>query len=62
VAKKGVKRRMGRPVTTGIRPFAGARFSKETLSAIDHYAKAKKIGRSEAIRRLVEHALAELKP
>jgi len=51
---------MGRP-PTGIRPFSGARFSKETLNAIDRYAKANQVNRSEAIRRLVEKALSELK-
>lgn len=61
MVKKATKRRMGRP-PTGIRPFTGARFSKEVLDAIDRYAKANKISRSEAIRRLVEYALVELKP
>jgi hypothetical protein len=54
IAMKKTKR--GRP-RTGLRPFAGARFSKETLNAIDRYAKTHKVGRSEAIRRLVEKAL-----
>ena len=58
--KKSGKPRMGRP-PTGIRPFTGARFSKETLNAIDRYAKANQVSRSEAIRRLVEKALSELK-
>ena len=62
MAKKAAKRRMGRPVTTGIRPFTGARLSNETLGAIDRYAKANKISRSEAIRQLVERSLKELKP
>jgi hypothetical protein len=61
MARKATKRRMGRPVTTGIRPFTGARFSKETLDAIDRFAKREEISRSEAIRRLVERALAALK-
>ena len=64
MAKKVAKRRMGRPVTTGIRPFTGARFSKEILARIDHYAKEQKISRSEAIRKIVEvglRALGELK-
>jgi hypothetical protein len=62
MAKKKNAKRMGRPVTTGKRPFTGARLSKEVLNAIDQYAKEHKIGRSEAIRRLLEHALADLKP
>jgi hypothetical protein len=31
------------------------------LNAIDRYAKANQVSRSEAIRRLVEKALSELK-
>jgi metal-responsive CopG/Arc/MetJ family transcriptional regulator len=61
MAKK-VAKRMGRPVTTGIRPLVGVRFSKEALGEIDRYAKANKISRSEAIRQLVERSLEELKP
>jgi hypothetical protein len=62
MAKRNIKKRMGRPVTTGIRPYWGARFPKEAADGIDRYAKANKVSRSEAIRRLVEHALADLKP
>jgi hypothetical protein len=61
MAKKKTAKRMGRPITTGKRPFTGARLSKEVLDAIDHYAKANKIGRSEAIRKLMDIALATLK-
>jgi len=62
MAKKAAKSRMGRPVTTGIRPLVGVRISKESLGAIDRYAKANKISRPEAIRRLIEQALTNLKP
>jgi hypothetical protein len=59
---KKTTKRLGRPVSTGIRPLVGVRFSKEVLDAIDRYAKTNKIGRPEAVRRLVERALTELKP
>jgi hypothetical protein len=62
MAKKVVKKRMGRPVTTGIRPSRSVRFPKEIEDGINRYSKEQKISRSEAIRRLVEHALADLKP
>jgi hypothetical protein len=58
MAKKTAKKRMGRPVTTGIRPLVGVRFSRETLDAIDCYAAANNITRPEAVRRLTEQALA----
>jgi hypothetical protein len=62
MARKIAKRRPGRPVTTGIRPYWGARFSKEVADGIDRFAKQHKVSRSEAIRQLVERALRELKP
>jgi hypothetical protein len=61
MAKKVTKRRPGRPRTTGIRPFTGARFSKEIVDEIDRFARQQKVSRSEAIRQLVERALADLK-
>jgi hypothetical protein len=57
MAKKIVKRQPGRPVTTGIRPYLGARFSKKTIEAVDRYAKRHNVSRGEAFRRLVEKAL-----
>jgi hypothetical protein len=62
MANKVAKKRMGRPITTGIRPLVGVRISKEALGAIDRYAKTNKISRPEAIRRLIEQALENIKP
>jgi metal-responsive CopG/Arc/MetJ family transcriptional regulator len=56
------KKRIGRPVTTGIRPSRSVRLPKEIEDGVNRYSKAHKISRSEAIRRLVEHALADVKP
>jgi hypothetical protein len=61
MAKKAIKKRMGRPVTTGIRPSRSVRFPKETEDGINRFAKQNQCSRSEAIRRLVERALADLK-
>jgi len=61
MAKKIVKRPRGRPVTTGIRPFVGARLAPELLEEIDRFAKRAKISRGEAIRILLARALAENK-
>ena len=60
MAKKVAKRRMGRPVTTGIRPYLGARFPKEVIARVDRYAKEQKITRADAFRALVLKALDEL--
>jgi hypothetical protein len=62
VVKKTAKRRTGRPVTTGIRPYWGARFPKELADEIDRYAKTNRCNRSEAIRRIVEEWVASRKP
>jgi hypothetical protein len=64
MAKKVAKKRMGRPVTTGIRPSWAIRFPKEVTDAINRFAKENKISRSDAVRKIVEiglRALAELK-
>jgi metal-responsive CopG/Arc/MetJ family transcriptional regulator len=37
------------------------RFPRETIERVSKFAKEQKVSRSEAIRRLVERALAELK-
>jgi|307.fasta_scaffold1336967_1 hypothetical protein len=57
MAKKVTKRPRGRPVTTGVRPYLGARFSKKTIDAVDKYAKRHNVSRGEAFRRLIEKAL-----
>jgi hypothetical protein len=62
MAKKAAKRPRGRPVTTGIRPSLAVRFSKEAADGIERFAKANKCSRSEAIRKLVNIALASLRP
>jgi hypothetical protein len=46
----------GRP-PTGFDPLVGVRIPKETIAALDAWAKSEKISRSEAIRRLVELGL-----
>jgi hypothetical protein len=61
MAKKAAKKRMGRPITTGIRPLVGVRFSRDTLDAIDRYAETNNITRPEAVRRLTEQALAKIR-
>lgn len=53
--KVSLKKR-GRPAT-GKDPMIGARFDPEAVAAIDAWASANGIGRSEAIRRLVELGL-----
>jgi hypothetical protein len=50
------KRKPGRPAT-GVDPMYGARLSDELVKQIDAWAKAEKVSRSEAIRRLVEMGL-----
>jgi hypothetical protein len=46
---------------TGVDPLVGVSFPKETIAALDARAKAEKISRSEAIRRLVELGLRRQK-
>jgi len=50
------KRKPGRPKTGSSRMY-GARLPEDLVAAIDVWAKAQGISRSEAIRRLVELAL-----
>lgn len=50
------QKRPGRPAT-GHDKMYGARLSDELVGSIDAWAKAEKISRSEAIRRLVELGL-----
>jgi hypothetical protein len=51
------KRGPGRPAT-GRHPFVGLRIPFELTMKIDDWARANGIGRSEALRRLAERALA----
>ena len=56
-----VKARMGRPVTVGATAFVGSKFPPSLVQAIDRWAKAEGVGRSEALRRLVELGLLKAK-
>jgi Ribbon-helix-helix protein, copG family len=49
--------KMGRPVSVGATAFVGSRFPVALVEAIDNWAKAEGIGRSEAVRRLIEAGL-----
>jgi predicted DNA-binding protein len=60
MAKKVAKKRMGRPVTTGIRPSWAIRFPREVADAIERFAKKEGISRSDAIRKIVEIGLRAL--
>lgn len=51
-----VKPKRGRPAT-GRDPLVGVRFPHDVIKAIDAWAKAEGLSRSEAIRRLVETGL-----
>jgi hypothetical protein len=50
-------KKRGRPAT-GKDPLVGVRIPIELTAAIDSWANRNKVSRSEAIRRLVEQALA----
>jgi hypothetical protein len=56
ISAKQKKQRPGRPAT-GVDPMIGLRAGKELTAAIDAWAKANSVSRSEAIRRLVEKGL-----
>ena len=51
-------KKRGRPAT-GKDPIFGARLPREMIAAITSWAKEMSISRSEAMRRLVEKALAD---
>jgi hypothetical protein len=58
MSKKGEEpARMGRPVTVGATAFVGAKFPPAMVEGIDKWATAVGVGRSEAMRRLVELGL-----
>lgn len=50
-------KKMGRPVTVGGTTFVGARLPAELVEQIDAQANTENVGRSEAMRRLIELAL-----
>jgi hypothetical protein len=53
---KGIPKRRGRPAT-GKDPQVVMRMPVELIKRVEQWAKLNDITRSEAIRRLVEHAL-----
>ena len=57
------KKSRGRPKTTGIGTLVGVRLHPPILGAIDNWRRSEQDlpSRSEAIRRLVEHALSAKK-
>ena len=55
--KKSIKRKPGRPTTTGKTPFVGIRLPREMIQAVDIRAAAEGITRSATIRRLIELGL-----
>jgi Ribbon-helix-helix protein, copG family len=57
ISAKLQKRGPGRPAT-GRDPMIGLRAGEQLTAAIDAWAKRNGVGRSEAIRRLVEIGLA----
>jgi metal-responsive CopG/Arc/MetJ family transcriptional regulator len=55
--KASPKRPIGRPVTVGGTEFVGLRLAAALTSQIDEWAKLEDVGRSEAVRRLIELGL-----
>lgn len=52
------KSKVGRPAT-GVTPMVGVRLSDDLRQKVDDYAERNAISRAEAMRRLVEAALAK---
>jgi Ribbon-helix-helix protein, copG family len=59
-AKKVVRKR--RPKGSGRHPLTAARLPPSLVSQVDRYARENKTSRSDAIKQLLEQALANLKP
>ena len=57
----GTKKSRGRPRTTGIGTQIGMRWQATDLAAIDAYAEAEGLERTEAIRRLVRIGLTKVR-
>jgi hypothetical protein len=57
--KKVVRKR--RPRGSGRYPLTAARLPPSLVSQIDRYAREQKISRSEAIKRILERGLDDLK-
>lgn len=55
---KLVKRKKPGPVSTGKTAFVGLRLTPDLTAKVDAWAERNAIGRSEALRRLAEKALA----
>jgi hypothetical protein len=49
----------GRPVTIGATAFIGTKWPPATVERVDAWAETVGVGRSEALRRLVELGLAK---
>jgi hypothetical protein len=56
ISENKKKRGRGRPAT-GHDPTVAVRLRKQTISAVDKWAKTNALSRSEAIRRLIERGL-----
>jgi len=56
--KRKNHRRGGRPVTTGSTPMIGLRLARDWVARVDAYAAKREVHRSDAIRMLLEKALA----
>lgn len=57
MAKNQIAAKPGRPVTVGATSFVGAKLPPALVDRIDAWAKARGLGRSEAMRQLVEKGL-----
>ena len=49
--------KMGRPVTIGATVLVGVKFPPAQVERVDAWAKAEKVGRSDAVRQLVDIGL-----
>jgi len=57
MSNNATRKRRGRPPTTGTHPTFTVRLPEDLVTAIERFADAEKLSRSEAIRRLVELGL-----
>ncbi|WP_289296345.1 ribbon-helix-helix protein, CopG family [uncultured Reyranella sp.] len=60
--KKAEPKKMGRPVTVGATVLVAVKFPPPQVEEVDAWAKAEKVGRSEAVRRLVAEGLKKRRP
>jgi len=59
---KSVHKKLGRPAGRLYRETIPVRLTEDAVAAIDAWAAANKVSRSEAIRRILDEALPPLKP